>query len=220
MKCYNCENKIEGDVYTGDIGTPLEGRSLCEECYENGDPCAVVFYNQDDAPHRISTSMNETDGEFRVKWRSTDPWRGFYKAYSDNYTPLNSAQILNGHPSQEMLAEFDERTKELFDENGIDNARAFSRSSNPNVHHFDIYARNDQVPIAEQLVNEAKKDVDYDNPKWYRNILFDESTLNILSRLFPERKIQTDFDAASLVDEYGPEIMDEVRKRVGRGSVV
>jgi hypothetical protein len=46
-----------------------------------------------------------------------------------------------------------------------------------------------------------KQEVDYDNPEWYRNIVFDEVALNRLAELFPEREIKTDYDAVELVEE-------------------
>jgi hypothetical protein len=39
--------------------------------------------------------------------------------------------------------------------------------------------------MAKILVEKAKAEVDYDNPKWYRNIVFDESALKRLAELFP-----------------------------------
>lgn len=45
--------------------------------------------------------------------------------------------------------------------------------------------------------------VDYNNPKWYWNVIFDEDALNKLSQLFPERQARTDYDAAKLINELG-----------------
>jgi hypothetical protein len=44
---------------------------------------ATVFYGRDGTPYTISHTRNETEGDFRVKWHSTDPWRGYYETKSD-----------------------------------------------------------------------------------------------------------------------------------------
>ena len=113
-----------------------------------------------------------------------------------------------------MLKEFDERIRELFDEHGIDYARVFARSSNIFYQNYDLYVKKDQALIAKLLVEKAKAEIDYDNPKWYRNIIFDENALKKLAELFPERKIKTDYDAFELVKEMGDNIVDELKKRM------
>jgi len=61
-----------------------------------------------------------------------------------------------------------------------------------------------------------KAEVDYNNPKWYKNIIFDEEALNKLAELFPERQIKTDYDAAKLIEELGDDAINELRKRLRR----
>jgi len=83
MRCHVCEKNLRrSQAYFGDEGTPLEGKPLCEECYYDDEPCTTIFYGKDDTPYIISETRNETDGEFRVRWHSTDPWRGYYEPYS------------------------------------------------------------------------------------------------------------------------------------------
>jgi len=95
VRCYICGKKLrKSDVYLGDIGTPLEGKPLCEECYYESEPCATVYYGEEDTPYIISEARNETDGDFRVKWHSTDPWRGYYEVESDKYSLVNIAELL------------------------------------------------------------------------------------------------------------------------------
>jgi hypothetical protein len=112
-----------------------------------------------------------------------------------------------------MLKEFDERIRELFDEHGIDYARVFTRSSNVFYQNYDLYVKKDQFLIARLLVEKAKAEVDYNNPKWYKNIVFDEETLNKLAELFPERQIKNDYDAAKLIEELDDAI-NELQKRL------
>ena len=74
--------------------------------------------------------------------------------------------------------------------------------------------KNDQVLLAGLLAAKAKSEADYDNPKWYRNIIFDEDFLNKLSQLFPKRRIKTDYDATKLIEEFGDNALIELQKRM------
>jgi len=177
-----------------------------------------VFYGRDETPYIISHSRNETDDDFKVSWHSTDPWRGYYETKSYNYSPVNTAELLAYHESEEMLARFDKRTRELFDENGIDYARIISRSSNVFYQNYDLYVKKDQYLPAYLLVNKAKSEVGYYDPKWYRGIVFDESSLVKLAELFPEKNIQTDYDAVRLVEEYEEDAVSEIQKRMKQGN--
>jgi hypothetical protein len=127
---------------------------------------------------------------------------------------VNTAELLAYHESESMLKDFDQRIRELFEENGIDYARVFARSSNVFFQNYDLYVRKDQSLFAELLVAKAKSAVDYDDPRWYRNIVFDETALNKLIELFPERKIKTDYDAANLVKDLGDDALTELQKRL------
>ena len=74
MKCYICDNGIKkSQAHFGDIGTPLEGRPLCEYCYYDAETCAIVYYGRNETPYLISETRNETEGNFSVKWRRIDP---------------------------------------------------------------------------------------------------------------------------------------------------
>jgi hypothetical protein len=117
-----------------------------------------------------------------------------------------------------MLKEFDERIRELFDEHKIDYARVFARSSNIFYQNYDLYVKKDQALIIHLLVPKAKQEVDYENPKWYRNIVFDETALKTLAELFPEREIKTDYDAVKLVEELGDNALNELQKRSGHSK--
>jgi hydroxyacyl-ACP dehydratase HTD2-like protein with hotdog domain len=115
-----------------------------------------------------------------------------------------------------MLKEFDERIRELFDEHGIEYARVFARSSNVFYQSYDLYVKRDQELVGRLLVSKAKAEVDYENPKWYRNLIFDERVLSKLAELFPEEKIQTDYEAMKLVEKYGDEMIPELQKRLAK----
>jgi len=215
MKCTICDERIKrSDARYGDEGTFYEGKPLCESCYYEDEPAATVLYNKDEQPYTISETRNETEGDFRVRWRSSDPWRGRYETRSEKYSLVNTAELLAWHESEQMIKDFDERIRGLFDEHEIDYARAFARSSNVFYQNYDLYVKKDQALLAGLLVAKAKNEVDYTNPKWYRNIVFDESSLNKLADLFPERGIKTDHDAVKLVEELGDEALTELQKRL------
>jgi hypothetical protein len=215
MKCSICEERIKKtEVYFGDKGTFYENKPLCESCYYEDEPCAIVYYKGDDQPYIISHTRDETEGDFSVKWHSTDPWRGYYKTKSEKYALVNTAELLAYHESEKMLKQFDERIRELFDDHNIDYARVFARSSNVFYQNYDLYVKKEQALVAKLLVEKAKAEVDYDNPKWYRNIVFDEEALKMLARLFPERQIKTDYDATKLLEELGDNALTELENRL------
>lgn len=225
MKCSICEEKIKKtEAYLGEKGTFYENKPLCESCYYEDEPCATVLYEKDDQPYVISHTRDETEGDFSVSWHSTDPWRGYYETKSEEYALVNTAELLSYHESEEMLKNFDERIRELFDEHGIDYARVFARSSNVFFQNYDLYVKKEQEFLGRLLLAKAKAEVDYNNPKWYRNIVFDNDVLDKLSRLFPERHIKTDYDATRLIEELGdnalPELQNRLRenKNAGRNS--
>ncbi len=215
MRCYSCESKIGRDEgHTGDKGTYYDGKALCETCYFD-EPCATVLYGNSEDPRIISYARNETDGDFAVQWHSTDPWRGHYETKSDSYALVNTAELLAYHDSEQMLAKFDKRIRQLFDKNAIEYARVFARSSNVFYQNYDLYVKRDQSLLASLLVEKAKQEVDYRNPSWYKGIVFEEKALNRLSELFPEEKIETDHDAVKMVAKYGDRMFGELQKRIG-----
>ncbi|MCW4002655.1 MAG: hypothetical protein NWE95_01910 [Candidatus Bathyarchaeota archaeon] len=219
MKCSVCEEKIddESELFYGDYATYYEGKPLCESCYYEDDPVVTVYFNREDCPHIISYTRNETKGIFRAKWHSTDPWRGYYETESNEYALVNTAELLAYHESEKMLKKFDERVRKLFEENNIDYARVFARSSNVFYQNYDLYVKKEQAIPAALLVAKAKNEVDYNNAKWYRNMIFDESSLNKLAELFPERTIETDHDAANLLEELGDKTLSELQDRLKKG---
>jgi hypothetical protein len=215
MSCSICADKLEeNNSYIGDRHTPYEDKLLCEICYYESDPSAVVLYKNDDTPYIITDTRNETEGDFVTQWKSTDPWRGYYETRSKKYTRINSAELLAWHESEQVVKNFDDRIQELFDEHDIDYARIIARTSNVFYQNYDLYVKKDQAILGHLLVNKVKNEVDYYNPKWYRNILFDEESLEKLADLFPEKEIQTDHDAIKLIKDLGKDALDEIRDRV------
>ena len=74
--------------------------------------------------------------------------------------------------------------------------------------------RKEQGLLGRLLVVKAKAEVDYNNPEWYRNVVFDEVSLKLLEELFPERQIKTDYDAVNLVKELGDNALMELQARL------
>jgi len=218
MKCNACGKRIKKNEghYVGDNGTFYEGKILCESCYLEYEPCAVVYYSGDDHPYVISETRNETGGDFRLKWHSIDPWRGYYETESEKYVLVNTAELLADHESEKMLKEFDKRIREVFDTFGLDYARVFARTSNVFCQNYDLYVKKNQALLAHFLVERVKKEVDYDNPKWYRNIVFSEEALNLLKELFPERKIETDYDALKLLEDLVDDAFAKLTKKLNK----
>lgn len=173
-----------------------------------------MLYGKDETPYIISHARNETDADFGVSWHSTDPWRGYYETKSDKYTLINTAELLAYHESEEMLADFDSRIRKKFDEHDIDYARVFARSSNVFYQNYDLYVMKKDYLPALLLVQQAKTECDYDNPKHYQNIVFDDEALRTLTKLFPDEEIQTDYDAVKVVEKYGDEMISELKKRL------
>jgi hypothetical protein len=149
-----------------------------------------------------------------LSWLGSYPWRGYYETKSEKYSLVNTAELLAYHESEEMLKSFDDRVRELFDEHDIDYARVFARSSNVFYNNYDLYVKKEQALLGSLLVAKAKAEVDYDNPKWYRNIVFDQDALSKLAQLFPERPIKTDHDALKLVEELGDDVLKELQNRL------
>jgi len=215
VKCSICDERIKKtETYFGDEGTLYENKPLCESCYYEDEPCATVFYKGDEPPYVISHTRNETEGDFSVSWHSTDPWRGYYETKSEKYALVNTTELLAWHESENMLKNFDERIRELFDEHDIDYARVFARSSTVFYQNYDLYVKKEQSLLGMLLVEKAKAEVDYNNPRWYRNVVFEDDTLNKLAELFPERKIKTDYDAINLMRELGDEALAELQTRI------
>jgi hypothetical protein len=219
VKCESCGSRVRrSEAYHGDAGTLYEDKALCETCYSEDEPCATVLYRNGETPCAISGTRNETVGDFGVSWHSTDPWRGYYQTKSDKYALVNTAELLAYHESEAMLADFDSRIRRKFDEHDIDYARVFARSSNVFCQNYDLYVRKESYLPALLLVQQAKRECGYDNPKHYQNIVFDDEALGTLDKLFPEEGIRTDYDAMKVVEKYGDEMVSELKKRLNKES--
>jgi len=119
--------------------------------YED-EPCATIFYEDDDCPCIISYTKDETEGDFRVKWHSTDPWRGYYDVESDEYRRVHTDCILSYSRDAEELKQFDEELRNILTERGIRYARVFTRTSNVFSNGYDFFVHKDDVAKAEGFI--------------------------------------------------------------------
>jgi len=201
--------------YSGDPGTACEGKPVCDTCYDEDtcEPAATIYYGIDDEPHLIGSCRNETDGDFRVKWHSTDPWRGYYECESDEYVEVFTDAILSGHESEEVLKKLYNKVLERFDQERISFARVFCRSSNVFMTSLEIWVKRDfeQLLKAHAIIAGAKGEVDYDNPLYSTGILFPRENLEKFKKLLGERyNITTDKDLADLAAEKGDDLLREI----------
>ena len=205
-----------GRPYTGDPGTAHQGQPICDNCYDEDtcQPAATIYYGKDNEDTRlIGSCRNETEGDFRVSWHSTDPWRGYYKCRSSKYVEVFTDAILSGHESEEMLKKLYDRVLERFDEEGIDFARVFCRSSNVSMTSLEIWVRKDflQLLKAHAIINRVEDEVDYGNPLYSTGILLPRDNLDKLKELLGEKyQITTDRDLAGLVAEKGDSLLAEI----------
>ncbi|MBA7466228.1 hypothetical protein ES707_01405 [subsurface metagenome] len=202
--------------YTGDTGTAYEGKPVCDTCYDEDtcEPAATIYYGGDhDEPHLIGSCRNETEGDFQVKWHSTDPWRGYHECESDGYVEVFTDAILSGHESEEMLKKLYDRVLERFDEEDIGFARVFCRSSNVFMTSLEIWVKRDFVQLlkAHAIIAQARGEVDYDNPLYSTGILFPRENLEKFKKLLGKKyNITTDKDLADLAAREGEDLLGEL----------
>ena len=146
--CASCEDAIESedDVTYGDEGTEYAGKPLHDNCKYEEDPCATVFPDGNEEDKQvISHGVNETEGEFTVKYIPTDGWRGYYEAESKNYVKLHDDCALAYSEDQEELKKFDEELKEILRNQGIKFAVVITRTSNVFSSGVDYFVRREDI---------------------------------------------------------------------------
>ena len=220
VTCAMCDEIIEQDEfgdsgsYYGEEGTDYEGKPICETCFCEDEPCATVYYGGDeDEPRIISSCRNETEGDFTVEWHRTDPWRGYYELKSDSYVEVFTDAILSGHESEEMLKKLYDIVMERFQEEKIDFARAFCRSSNVFMTSLEIWVERDleQLMKAHIIIAEVKNAVDYNNDLYKTGIPIPREALERLKSLMGKRyEVKTDADLAALVAREGQDLISEI----------
>jgi hypothetical protein len=221
--CACCDEQIpdKHQVYTGEPKTHYEGKTLCESCFYDSDPIATIFYGRDTEPRHITMARNETRGDYKADWHSTDPWRGYYQLSSDKYTRIFSDAILSYHESEAMLKELDDKAMSEFDSRNIEYTRAFLRTSNVFSTGYDIWVRKqpEQIFIAHFTIQKIKKEVNFDNPLYSTGILMGREEFGKLQRLLKGKyELEIDRDLMKLMNERGGELLDEIQKLYQEGG--
>jgi len=217
--CSNCGEPIEeGELMFGDHCTYYEDKPLCYDCYYEDEPAATIFYGSNEEPYRISDTRNETDCDFWVEWKPSDPWRGRYEVKSKKYRKLFSDSILAYHESENMLKELNDLVMNRFNEMNLDYARSFARTSNVFCTDYDIWAKDELMQIIKGLVvlESAKKTVGYDDPVYSTGIIFNREELKKLQSVFKDKyNIENDSDILGLLQENRDFYMEIIRKLYG-----
>jgi len=215
--CSCCERPIKNkdSLFFGDSNTYYEGKPLCEVCYHEDEPVATIYYRDEKEPYPISLTRNETEGDFKAKWHSTDAWRGHYELESEKYQRIFSDAILSYHESEAMLKELNDKMIETFSGNGIDFCRAFLRTSNVFCTDYDIWVKKEptQILSAYLILEGIKREVDYDNPIYSTGILFDRETLGKLQTILGDKyQMKTDSDVMNLIQKKGEGLLQEIKE--------
>jgi hypothetical protein len=119
---------------------------------DSSEPEATVFYDDSDEPHVISEYTDDTEGDFDVKWHSSDAWRGWYEVSSKKWKNIHTDTALSYSEDESELKEFDEKLQSELKGRSIPFARVFSRTSNVFSTSYDFFVKKDDVPKVEHLV--------------------------------------------------------------------
>lgn len=221
-KCISCElttddiikeygqNAVEGGYY-------LEKGFLCEPCaeYDLSEPPLTVYHNRGDIPKRIGHYISDywLEGEeapFSFEWVPTDAWRGHYETkHSDGLARIFDDSILSYHESEQMLKALHDIALKAFDEFDIDYYRVFSRTSNVFCTNLDIYIKRAKEELGNEIIDIAKKYVNYDNPVFSTGILFprDKPAEFELGNLEAVKEAKASKSTKQLVLEIGREVL-------------
>jgi hypothetical protein len=146
--CASCGKPIiKNELYCGEEATYFEKKPLCEACFYEDEPVVTLYRGKNKEPYHITQTRNDTGGEFRALWHSSDPWRGRYQITSKSYGLVFSDAILSYHESESMLKELNDKAVEKLSKANIDFYRAFLRTSNLFCTDYDIWVKKDPAQI-------------------------------------------------------------------------
>jgi hypothetical protein len=130
------------------------------------EPSATVIYGDDETPHIISEYTDTTEGDFDVKWVSTDAWRGYYELTSKNWAKVHTDVALGWSEDEQNLKKFDDELRSVLNKNGIQYARVFSRSSNVFSSGYDFFVKKEDASKVKGVVGLLA--VKYRDPEKFR----------------------------------------------------
>ena len=224
-KCISCGvtlDEIEREYGREAVedGYYLEEGFLCEPCaeYDLSEPPLVVYHGRDEYPKRVGYYISDYwfDGEeppFRFEWVPIDSWRGRYRVVPrDGLVEVFSDAVLHGHESEEMLKVLNDIVMEVFDRKGIDYYRVFSRTSNIFCTDFGIYVEKNSEHTGREIIETAKKYVNYDDPVFSTGILFprDEPAEFTLGNVKAVEESEADSVIKRLIIEAGRMVLGKV----------
>lgn len=166
VMCAYCGEEIEDPdscALYGDLGTDYGGKPLHEWCYYEPEPYATVIYSEGgpwgggEMPHIISACMNQTEGDFRAAWISTDAWRGYFQLESETYEQVHTDCILSGSRDSELLHEFDRILQYMMGRENIRYVRAFPRTSNVFSCGYELWVRKEDMARYGELIEGSKE---------------------------------------------------------------
>jgi hypothetical protein len=227
--CASCGTILFESEFFGGECTDYEGQPICECCYYEAEPCAVLRLNPLSGfdplyiTHSCNDAWEEGLGEWRVSWHSTDPWRGYYEISApEGWLLVNTDQALWGHRSEAMLEKFHDNLCENLQEMGIDLVFASCVTSNLFCTNVDWYVNvgTDEDAIVRMMqvsmaVAAAKGAVNYDDPAWRRGILFPEfdDVQSTVEELLG-RKVETDYDIVDAAEE----LLEKLQEKSSTGE--
>lgn len=167
LLCPNCYNTIECELCDKrfkeedlraliNINGETNYEHVCEDCYDTcldeDEPNATVLYGNDDYPHTIGEYHDDTEGDFKAVYHSTDGWRGYYDIEpSDDWESVHSDCILAWSRDAENLEEFDTLFRKALDNFGIKYARVFSRTSNVFSQKYEFFVEKGKKHLVEPI---------------------------------------------------------------------
>lgn len=121
---------------------------------DRSEPAATVFYSdEEDYPKTIGTYHDDTEGDFEVKWVSTDAWRGYYDIVpSKDWELVHTDTALSYSHDEAELKQFDDTLQKMLNKFGIKYARVFSRSSNVFSTGYDFFVEKAKATQVKGLV--------------------------------------------------------------------
>jgi hypothetical protein len=153
-KCVCCEErKPKDEMRVVTVGED-KGKPICETCYDEDEPQATVFYNGDkEEPKFIGNYTNDTEGDFTLKWVSTDGWRGYYDVTpNEKWVRIVDDCILSYSEDAEQLHEMQEKLEEFLKSRDIEFAKVFARTSNCFSTGYDFFVEKGEEDEAKCIV--------------------------------------------------------------------
>lgn len=130
---------------------------ICDNCLDQAEPIATII-DQDNNREIITDYRNPT--EFKVKWVSTDAWRGYYETETPKgWTKIHDDNILAMSEDEKELKKFDDLLTEYLKTKNIQFVKVFCRSSNVFSTGYEVFVKTTDKTTLELIkkVSELKE---------------------------------------------------------------